>query len=203
MNIKTIFFALCYIFYGILKISLGISLSILPEYVINKFSILKYFNDKNFDKTLAGKFYNYILILYGFYTILAGLALLRLFSPNINYFFENKEFIYIIYSVLGISILIFYSLVLYTNVPISKNMVEYKHNYEIICYVGGFSFLALPIFWNYMTYVHPIYKNMSNDMKYIIIIGVTIFLSIIYEIIYKFFNQTKSNINTKSNIVLE
>ena len=167
MDIKTIFFALCYIFYGIFKLSIGISISVLPEYVINEIPILKYFSDTFIDKTLAGKFYDYILILYGFYTILAGLALLNIFSSNINYFFENKHFIYILYSTLGISVLVFYSLVLYTNVPISKNMVEHKGNYEIICYVGGFSFLALPIFWNYMTYVHPIYKNMSNDMKYI------------------------------------
>jgi hypothetical protein len=209
MEIKTIFFALCCILYGILKISLGISLSILPEYIIDKIPILKYFNDKNFDKTLAGRFYNYILVVYGFYTILAGFALLKMFSPNINYFFENKEFIYTLYSVLGITILIFYLLVLYTNVPISKNLDEYKNNYEIICYVGTLSFLALPIFWNYMTYMHPIYKNMSNDMKYIILIGFTIFLSIIYEIIYKIFNKNKINKinkinkNTKSNIVLE
>jgi len=202
MNIKTIFFALCYIFYGIFKLSIGISISVLPEYVINEIPILKYFSDTFIDKTLAGKFYDYILILYGFYTILAGLALLNIFSPNINYFFENKHFIYILYSTLGISVLIFYSLVLYTNVPISKNLVEHKGNYEIICYVGGFSFLALPIFWNYMTYMHPVYKNMSKDMKYIIIIGVTIFLSIIYE---KFKQIIKMNIkmNTKSNIVLE
>ena len=202
MNIKTIFFALCYIFYGIFKLSIGISISVLPEYVINEIPILKYFSDTFIDKTLAGKFYDYILILYGFYTILAGLALLNIFSSNINYFFENKHFIYILYSTLGISVLVFYSLVLYTNVPISKNMVEHKGNYEIICYVGGFSFLALPIFWNYMTYMHPVYKNMSKDMKYIIIIGVTIFLSIIYEK-FKYIISMNTKMNTKSNIVLE
>lgn len=202
MDIKTIFFALCYIFYGIFKLSIGISISVLPEYVINEIPILKYFSDTFIDKTLAGKFYDYILILYGFYTILAGLALLNIFSSNINYFFENKHFIYILYSTLGISVLVFYSLVLYTNVPISKNMVEHKGNYEIICYVGGFSFLALPIFWNYMTYMHPVYKNMTKDMKYIIIIGVTIFLSIIYEK-FKYIISMNTKMNTKSNIVLE
>ena len=99
---------------------------------------------------------------FGVYTILTGLALLNCFSPVMNNFFENKYNIYYIYTIFGLSLLIFYLLVLYTDLPISKNLDTNKTQYEVYCYSGGLSFLALPLFWYYFIYVDPIYKNIPK-----------------------------------------
>ena len=184
MDDKIIFFAICYILFGIYKIIIGLSILFLSNYKLDNIPIIKYFSDTITDKTLAGQFYNYILLLFGIYTILCGLALLNVFSQNINNIFENKQVIYIIYSIFGLTILLFYLLVLYTNLPINKDLTNNETQYTMFCYGGGLSFLIVPIFMNFMKYVKPVYKSISKDNQTIIIIGLIIMFSIIIDIIY-------------------
>ena len=204
MEKNTIFFAICYILYGIFKIIISIGILFIPLNTIESTPIVNYFNSTFSDKTTAGVYYDYVISIFGVYTILTGLALLNCFSPVMNNFFENKYNIYYIYTIFGLSLLIFYLLVLYTDLPISKNLDTNKTQYEVYCYSGGLSFLALPLFWYYFIYVDPIYKNIPAKFKTIIIITVTIILTLTAETIYhKYYkNNPISTIITTARDIL-
>lgn len=190
-NILTLCLAIFYIIYGMLKIAIGLLILLLPTEIIVKIPIFNYFADVISDKTLAGHFYDYILCFFGAYTIIYGLSLLNMFSQNVTDFIDNKTLIYTIYYIFGIIILIFYSLVLFTDVPISKDLKKHKLHYQIYGFVGGISFMLIPILWQAIIFLHPIYKQLSQDTQLIIISVAIIIISFISNIIYT--NITKTN----------
>ena len=183
-NILTICLVIFYIVYGIIKIAIGLSILFLPIEIILKIPILNYFIDVISDKTLAGQFYDYTLCFFGVYTIICGLSLLNVFSQSLTDFIDSKNIIYTIYIIFGIIILIFYSLVLFTDVPISKDLTKHKLHYQIYGFIGGISFIFIPIMWETIIYLHPIYKQLSQDTQLIIIITTIMIFTIIGEIIY-------------------
>lgn len=188
MDDTNVTFAIVYILYGLFKIITGIILLYLPLNYIKKIPILKNFIGFANDRTLAGMFYDYILIAFGIYTIICGLVILDVFSKPINTFFDNKITIYIIYYIFGITTLVFYLLVLYTDAPIPKALDENKLHYEIYGFGGSAMFLLIPIMWDIIVYINPKFKRLSIEKQVIVIIGITIVISFIINSIYNKYN---------------
>jgi len=112
------------------------------------------------DDTLAGHMIDYILLAFGLFTILHGSALMEVFPMKTNNYIESKNFQYLIYTLLGIFSIIFYTLVLYTKLPISKDPRQYN-NYKLYGYLGGISFLLVPLIWEFLEYIFPILNTLS------------------------------------------
>lgn len=78
------------------------------------------------DRTAAGRAFDYTLIIYALYSILHGLTLLGCNLPLFEHLFMSLAFKATIYIALGLFLVIYYSLVLYTDMPISKTLSEYS-----------------------------------------------------------------------------
>jgi ACR3 family arsenite efflux pump ArsB len=116
------------------------------------------------DDTLAGHMYEYILLVFAVFSIIHGLALLGVFRESFHDVIERKSFQYPFYIALGLWMMIFYIIVLYTNIPIEKDM-KYERNYKIYCYLGGLSFLLVPFIWEIIEYFNPKLYTMPQDTQ--------------------------------------
>ena len=179
--------AFLYIFYGLIMIFGILLLIFLPEDKISIIPILNNYISFAKDKTFAGHFYDYIMIVFCFYTICYGFSILQYFPTNIDNIFENKIFIYLLYFILGSVSLIFYSLVLYTNLPISKDLQNNTYIYKLYMLFGG-SFILIPIIKEILVYIHPhLIYHVSEISQTTLIIGIFIIISIICELIYEYY----------------
>jgi hypothetical protein len=179
--------AFLYIIYGIFK-TIGILLLLfLPEDQISNIPILKNYISFAKDKTLAGHFYDYIMIIFCLYTICYGFSILQYFPTNVDNIFENKIFIYLLYFILGLVSLIFYTLVLYTNLPISKDLKNSTDLYKLYMLFGS-SFILIPIIKETAVYLLPyLIYHVSEISQTNLIIGIFIIISIICQLIYEFY----------------
>jgi uncharacterized membrane protein len=182
-----------YILYAIVKITVGLSLFILPLNVISNTPVLNLFTKEAADKTFAGRFYEYILLLFGVFTLFNGLALFDLLSPSLIRYFESEHTEYIVFITLGTLLTVFYSLVLYTNLPISKNKAYYDH-YKLLGLIGGISFLVMPIIWEIIAFVVPAFRALSREGRAIFVISSIIITVIIGELIYTYFKRSKKHV---------
>ena len=198
MNIYIL--AFLYIFYGIIKICGVLMIIFLPEDKISTIPIINNYISFTKDKTLAGHFYDYIMIIFCLYTICYGFSVLQYFPTNVDNIFENKIFIYLLYFILGSVSIIFYSLVLYTNLPISKNLKDSTQLYNLYMLCGG-SFLLIPIVKEIIIYIQPhfiyhVNEISQNNLIIGIIIVISIVISIISELFYKFYTNKQNTITT-------
>lgn len=89
------------------------------------------------DTTLAAQFIEIALVVFGIYTIANSLDIFGIVKmPFIN----TRTFLYSFYGIIGIILVAFYYLVVYTNAPISKKE-EYMTRYKIVGLIGGILFL--------------------------------------------------------------
>jgi uncharacterized membrane protein len=172
-----------YIIYAIVKITVGISLMVLPISTISTMPVLKAFVKEIADTTFAGRFYEYILLLFGVFSLFNGLALLDLLSPAMTRYFEAQWTEYAVFITLGIALVLFYSLVLYTNIPISKNRENYDH-YKLLGLFSGVTFLVMPLIWEFIGYAVPAFNQLSVENRSAAIVGTVIIISIVGELIY-------------------
>jgi hypothetical protein len=194
---------LIYIFYAIVKITIGLCLFTLPVSKIATIPVVNLFAKEVADKTLAGRFYEYILFLFGIFSLFEGLSLLELLPEHIRGIFESKYIEYIVFTLLGGSLLLFYYLVLYTNVPISKNPEDNDH-YKLLGLLTGVSFLVMPIISELFAYLIPAFGRLSFESKSAFVIGFLIVLLIIGELIYTYLkkrHETVSQIVSKQQNV--
>jgi uncharacterized membrane protein len=182
-----------YIIYAIVKITVGVSLMVLPINVISKTTVLKAFVKEAADTTFAGRFYEYILLLFGVFSLFNGLALLDLLSPAMTKYFEAQWTEYAVFIILGVALVVFYSLVLYTNIPISKNRESYDH-YKLLGLFGGVTFLAMPILWEFMGYAVPAFNQLSVENRSATIVGTVIIISIVGELIYLYLKRNNKTV---------
>jgi len=195
-----IIIAILYIFYGITKLVIGLSVMTLPLEIIKKTPILNLFAKESEDKTLAGTMYEYILILFGVYTIVHGFAMLHLFSQSFHDFIELKQTQYSIFIIIGLVLTIFYLLVLYTKLPISKDLEKYKDHYKLLGLGAGISFLIMPVLWEFIEYTYPAFMKLSKEEQSAFIIGSVILLAIIIELIYSYIKRKNIPITTRTII---
>lgn len=88
------------------------------------------------DHTLAGVFIFYVILVFAGFTLVKGAAWIGLIEMHLG-----LTFYVILNMVMGILIVVFYYLVIYTDVPISKDPTEYK-DYEGYGLCTGIGFIA-------------------------------------------------------------
>lgn len=191
-----------YIFYGITKILIALSLMTFPLSILNKIPVLNYFIIITKDDSLAGHYYEYVLMVFGLYTIIMGISLLHIFPYFIREKIENKIFEYSVFILLGLSLIIFYTLVIYTDLPISKSKNENDiFHYKVLGIGGGISFLLMPIMWECIGFLFPIFKHYTLETRSVIILTGSIILVIILGFIFDLFKRQNLSIEyTKQGI---
>jgi hypothetical protein len=134
--------------FGIIKIVVGMAEFILPHSVKN--TIVKIPGMKIFfqdDRTIAGVFVFAVLTLYGIVGLLNGLHRIGFYTRVLHRYVGTYMTHCVINSVLGVALVIFYSLVLYTDVNIDKKPSQME-NYEVFGLVGGYIFIIfLPVLY--------------------------------------------------------
>ena len=195
-----IIIAIIYIFYGISKLIIGLSVMTLPLEIINKTPVINLFAKASEDKTFAGRMYEYILILFGIYTIIHGLAMLHVFPIKFHDFIELKETQYTIFISIGLVLTIFYLLVLYTNVPINKNLEKNRDHYKLLGLGGGISFLIMPVIWEFIEYIYPTFMKLSKEEQSVFILGSVIILAIVIELVYEYIKKKHIPVTTRTLI---
>ena len=136
------------IIYGAVKITFGLMSIFVPLSVRRKYPLLhKILSD---DTTAAAKVVEGSLVVFGLYSVIHALDLLGYIQvPWIN----TRSFIYSFYTTLGIVLITFYYLVIYTNAKIQKNSDE-MNKYKLLGLLGGFGFLIMtPLFILYHQWV--------------------------------------------------
>jgi hypothetical protein len=132
------------------------------------------------DDTLAGLILEYIYIIFGLYTFLHGLGYLQLLTAGPAAFINSNQTAYLLYGILGVFSTLFYYLVVYTNVDISKDDGE-TNRYKLAGIFGGLLFLiTIPLLLLYQQFTDN--KLSAKDsitqmsMLSIIVIGSLMYL---------------------------
>lgn len=174
------------IVYGIAKFVIGCMALFMPDSLRHKLHSDKFWRMIfSTDTSLAAQVIEIALIVFGIYTIANSLDILGIVKlPFIN----TKTFLYTFYTVIGISLTLFYYLVIYTNLPIPKNE-EYTVRYKIIGLVGGLLFLiTTPIYILY----HQIRDYGIWDAPFVVlgcIFSILFILAMVAVVIYDAFKS--------------
>ena len=137
--------------YGVVKIALA-SIAIFSngkrrENIRKSHKVVQYAISD--DETLAGKAFDIALMVFGMYTILHGLHLLRLIPEHVGEFILSRNVVLSLHMTLGTALIVFYTLVIYTNVNIAKQD-SHMNRYKIEGIVSGLMFLiVVPILLAY------------------------------------------------------
>lgn len=175
--------------YGIIKIIMVTSLFVIPPNIEKQLETIDIVNlFVSGDNTLAGEMYEYVLLVFAIFSIVHGLALMGVFSEKFHSRLESKEFQYPFYIILGLWLMVFYFLVIYTNVPISKDPSK-MYNYRLYGYLGGLSFLLVPVIWQIIERFNPYLSQMREDTQLmymtIMMLGALLGIFILYIVIKK------------------
>lgn len=177
-----------FLMYGIAKIIIVISLMFIPVSIKKKLADIEgadFFISG--DVTLAGHMYEYVLLTFAIFSVIHGMALLGAFPEKIHHTIERKAFQYPFYIFLGLWLMIFYGLVIYTQVPIEKDPNQMR-NYKIYCYPGGLSFLLVPVVWEIIEYLNPYLNRMSQERQ---LVYMTVFMLAAIFVIFLIYIVTK------------
>jgi hypothetical protein len=179
----TIILGILYILYGVVKIVIGLLIMMLSAEEISKIPILKMFSKEAEDKTLAGRMYEYVLMAFGVFTIVHGLIIFKLLPLWFEELFVHKTVQYGSLIIFGLIMTIFYALVLYTDLPIDKSTKDTDH-YLTLGFVGGITFLLMPVIWELIEFSSPFFKSLSLEQQNLLIIASIVVITVIAEIIY-------------------
>jgi hypothetical protein len=159
-----------FILFGIFKLASVIAITwFIPHDIEEKLSKIPIVNTIiSGDKSLAGKMIDYIILAFALFTLVHGLAIMDVLPASLTTIFESKLLHYSVYTLLALFSIVFYSLVLYTEYPISKNP-SYYGNYKIYGFLSGFSFLLIPLLWELGEFIFPMLDKLSTNKKLIYI----------------------------------
>ena len=185
--LSLILLAMIELTFGLIKIMIGLSLIGISTEKLKQVPILKYFIESINDDTLAGHMYEYVLFVIGIYSVLSALTIFGVIPP---WFIEKKYVELILFISTGLFMVVFYSLVLYTRVPISKNMANKKY-YVLLGLIGGIVLALTPVILQFLVYIVPVFHELH--IGYQSVIGTMIFIILISFIewsylIYKLFH---------------
>ena len=187
-----------YLLYGIVKIMLGLMLINVPYEILLKIPFINIFIPNSDDDTMAGKFFEYMLIAFSLYTILMGLALLDVLPNKLRLIIENKRTEYIVLMIIGALLLVFYSLVLYTNIPISKKTDDASmYNYGFYGYFGSFSFVIMVAIFELLYLFKQSFRTLSFERRALIISGLAILIVFGSGYVIKLYNVQKNKMIEK------
>uniref|UniRef100_A0A6C0BLM2 Uncharacterized protein n=1 Tax=viral metagenome TaxID=1070528 RepID=A0A6C0BLM2_9ZZZZ len=191
-------FGALFILYGLIKVLIVLSLTwFIPHDLEKKLSTIEGLNlIVSGDTTLAGRMVEYILLAFGVFSIVHGLALCGAYSHSFERYIESKNLQYSVYTALGVFSILFYSLVLYTPLPISKDPKGTDH-YKLYGFAGGLSFLAVPPLWEAFEYLFPILNRMSTEKKMMYMtLGMFTFIGLLGGVYYTIKNLKRPNSTT-------
>lgn len=181
MNTKTIVIAGILIVYGLLKILLGVLAFALPKETKQKWSkhpILGILVSE--DETIAGKVVELIIMIFGIFTLIHGINLV---SP-VHDFIHNMLFspisVYVLHSIFGTFLVLFYFAVVFTEIKIDKDM-KYRNSYITKGLCSGLVFLiTIPIVLLYRLHVEHGFKNIARikPQHFVISILFTVMISL-------------------------
>ena len=183
---------LLYILYGVIKISVGLAVLLLSPEQVGKIPIANLFVKEAADKTLAGHMYEYVLMAFGVFTIIHGLVIFNVLPLWFIKIFVTKTVQYTVLTVLGLILTIFYSLVLYTDIPITKNN-EDRQNYLKLGLVCGILYLVMPPLFELTEYLLPHFKRLPLEQQNMYIITAIIIISVIAEIVYEYYKKQRDS----------
>ena len=174
--------------YGLMKIITSI-IKVLPRQYDDLFPYIKH------DRTTAGYVLDGILFIFGVYALLHGLRLLEQLHPTHSDILINVYTTVALYTIIGIFLLIFYSIVLYTHVPIDKNDKQIP-TYALLGLGGGFMFLlsvSILLAWH-IYYDEISFKFIRKSYSISFLITLTLVLTIVNAmIIYKYRYKNRKN----------
>lgn len=134
--------AIAFIIYGLLKVSIGIISLFLSKEVKQKCANIPIVNDFiNDDESFAGLSIHAVLFIFGVFTLFHGLTLFNVFNESMTNFMESTWTHCILNGLIGVYLIVVFSLVLFTNVKISKDE-KYVKSYELVGLGGGILFAA-------------------------------------------------------------
>jgi MFS family permease len=180
--------------YGLAKLIIGFIACFFSPEMRKKaasFKILGLF--LNDDMTIAGKAFNFALMIFGMYSVIHGLVMIHVLPQDISEFVMKRHIMYYINGIIGICLIVFYSLVLFTNVKIPK-MEEHKHRYMIEGLCSGLMFvIMLPIF----AITHEIHDHGINQVNWfnisIYTVCIVLLSALLFSIIKKVYADEDKN----------
>lgn len=138
------------IIYGIIKILLSLCELLLPVNILTKLEenpMLHNFIKS--DETAAGLMISIVLFFFGIFTLFDGLNALGYLPTWLGLIFDDQMTYYWVYAIFGCFLVTFYSLVMHTSIPISKN-IHNLGSYQSLGILGGYLFLIwIPIMYIY------------------------------------------------------
>jgi hypothetical protein len=139
-----IFIAYWLVLFGFLKTIVASSSLLIPQTrpYYEKIPIANIF--VNNDTSFAGFYSEVSLIIFGLYSLVHGAAILHWFPPMINALFETQISLIYFYTLFAIAFIGFYSLVLFTSLPISQDP-KYMGNYWLNIAAGIFFLVVINI----------------------------------------------------------
>lgn len=169
-----------FILYGIVKLGIFISLITIPISVQKEISKIPGVNIiVTGDHTMAGRGLDYIIAVFAIFSLVHGCALIGLLPGFVDTFIESHAFQYTFYMLCGLTMVVFYTLVLYSDLPITKDPAR-KKDYMIYAYVIGTSFMAIPLIWHLIILYYPIVKSLPIRKQ---LMFLTAFILIVFAII--------------------
>jgi hypothetical protein len=175
---------LVFILYGILKLAAVFAIHMIPPNVRERVKDISGINTIIIDDTTtAGNGIELIFVVFALFSIVHGCALMKLFPKPLNTLIESRLFQYSFYIGLGVTTMLFYTLVLYTNVPIQKDP-ENNDMYWIYGYIIGVSFICVPIVWELLSVKFPDIFKMSVYQHFVMMTCIFFVFFFIANIVY-------------------
>jgi len=75
------------------------------------------------------------------------------------------------------------------------------YHYKLLGLGGGISFLVMPLLWEFISFALPAFRRLSTESKSIWILGITIMLVIVADLVFKY--TKKHNIKVKDALPVE
>ena len=94
------------------------------------------------DPTAAGRVLEFVLVAFGMYTVFHGMCLLHMVPEAVARAGTSPRFVVAVYLLFGVGLLGFFSLILFTDAPISRDPKR-TATYEVLGLGGGITFLAI------------------------------------------------------------
>lgn len=182
-----------YLIYGVVKVLLGLS------FMTPQIPLLKGFTKGHDDETLSGRMYQYVFVIFGIYTILLGLSLLHTLPARFRAVIERKSTEYTVMVVLGAFLIIFYSLVLYTNIHVDKK--KENERYYVLFGIGAGVWLVLaPVLWETLSAFSPFFDGWSVEYRSMAILGLSITVALMGDAFYAYLQRNKMDDAIPTNV---
>jgi hypothetical protein len=195
MSYFLIFIGILELLFGIFKVAIIFCLFFVPEKYTKDIPVLNKILVNANDNTLAGHLYEYVLLIVGIYSILSALTI---FGVIPEWFIDQQLVEFVLFTGLGAIMVVFYSLILYTNLPISKNVNNY-HYYFLLGLLGGITLIAIPIILQFIYYIVPVFHQLHSSVKTIIILVAFIIITLIIEYTYYLYKTNNPTIQVLLN----